>query len=204
MYSTRPGLVLGFHGCDKTVVDKVINGKADLNFSENTFDWLGHGVYFWEYSAERAFDYATEVSLHKKGKNKIKDPAILGAVIDLGYCLDLIEFKNLAILKENFEYFKATCNSSGIELPINKTIGGTDDLLLRDLDCAIIEFVHQSRINMGRRPYDSIKGVFIEGSDLYPNAGFKEKNHIQICIRNPNCLKGFFLPRMLNDKYPDV
>ena len=22
-----------------------------------------------------------------------------------------------------------------------------------------------------------------------------KKNHIQICIRNPNCIKGFFIPR---------
>jgi len=178
MYSTIPGLVIGFHGCDKAVADMIISGKSELNFSENTFDWLGHGIYFWEYSADRAFDYATEVSLHKKGNNKINKPAILGAVIDLGYCLDLIEFKNLAILKDNFEYFKITCNSSGIELPENRVAGNTDDLLIRDLDCAIIEFVHQSRINMGDRPYDSVKGVFLEGNDIYPNAGFKEKNHI--------------------------
>jgi hypothetical protein len=25
-----------------------------------------------------------------------------------------------------------------------------------------------------------------EGEELYPSAGFKEKNHVQICIRNPN------------------
>ncbi|HYE54151.1 MAG TPA: hypothetical protein VD996_04880 [Chitinophagaceae bacterium] len=25
--------------------------------------------------------------------------------------------------------------------------------------------------------------------------GFHEKNHIQLCIRNPNCIKGYFLPR---------
>jgi hypothetical protein len=204
MYSTRPGLILGFHGCDKAVADEVINGKAELKFSENTFDWLGKGIYFWEYSAERAFDYANEVSLHKKGSNVINEPAILGAVIDLGYCLDLIEFKNLAILKRNFDYFKTTCDSSGTDLPKNKAIGGTNDLLLRDLDCAIIEFLHQSRIDTDERPYDSVKGVFLEGKDLYPNAGFKEKNHIQICIRNPNCLKGFSLPRSLNDKYPVV
>jgi hypothetical protein len=29
---------------------------------------------------------------------------------------------------------------------------------------------------------------------LYPNAGFKEKNHIQICVRTPGSIKGFFRP----------
>ena len=46
------------------------------------------------------------------------------------------------------------------------------------------------------------RGVFFEGDDLYPNAGFKEKNHIQIAIRNTNCIKGFFIPRELDNKYP--
>ena len=42
------------------------------------------------------------------------------------------------------------------------------------------------------KAFDSARGVFVEGEALYPNAGFNEKNHIQICIRNPNCIKGFF------------
>ena len=38
--------------------------------------------------------------------------------------------------------------------------------------------------------------MFIEGRDLYENASFKEKKHIQIAIRNHNCIKGFFIPIM--------
>ena len=44
-----------------------------------------------------------------------------------------------------------------------------------------------------------MRGVFWEGEDLYENAGFKEKNHIQICVRNSNCIKGFFIPREADD-----
>ena len=51
--------------------------------------------------------------------------------------------------------------------------------------------------------YDSVKGVFWEGQELYPNAGFREKNHIQICVCNPNCIKGYFLPRGINQDYPN-
>jgi len=42
--------------------------------------------------------------------------------------------------------------------------------------------------------YDSVRGVFVEGNELYPTAGFRDKNHIQIAIKNPECIKGFFLP----------
>jgi hypothetical protein len=52
--------------------------------------------------------------------------------------------------------------------------------------------------------FDSVRGVFWEGRELYPNAGFREKDHIQICIRNPNCIKGFFYPREINDKFQIV
>ena len=44
LYSTRPSLVLGFHGCDQSVVDKVIAGKEELLASNNDYDWLGPGI----------------------------------------------------------------------------------------------------------------------------------------------------------------
>jgi hypothetical protein len=46
MYATHPGLVLGFHGCDKSVADKIFAGEEDLVASKNPYDWLGSGIYF--------------------------------------------------------------------------------------------------------------------------------------------------------------
>ncbi len=89
-------------------------------------------------------------------------------------------------------------------MPDNKIIGNTKDLLLRELDCAVIETLHQIRKNEGLPMFDSIRGVFWEGESLYPNAGFREKDHIQICIRNPNCIKGYFLPRAKDSKFNTV
>ena len=89
LYSRRSNLIIGFHGCDQTVVDKVLAGEENLIPSTNDYDWLGNGIYFWE------------------------------------------------------------------------------------------------------------------GHSLYPNAGFAEKNHIQICVCNPNCIKGYFLPRGIDTAYPN-
>ena len=75
------------------------------------------------------------------------------------------------------------------------------DRILRKLDCAVISTLHKLRQNAGLPPYDSVRGVFWEGDELYPGAGFREKNHIQIAIINPNCIKGFFLPRSVDSKY---
>ena len=64
-----------------------------------------------------------------------------------------------------------------------------------------IEFIHQHRKKNRLPEFDSVRGVFFEGKELYPNAGFKEKNHIQIAIRNLNCIKGYFMPREIDNKY---
>ena len=47
----RPKNSLGplvlFHGCDKDVSEAVLSGQATLQPSENDYDWLGNGIYFW-------------------------------------------------------------------------------------------------------------------------------------------------------------
>ncbi|HEV2478954.1 MAG TPA: hypothetical protein VGS79_04795 [Puia sp.] len=35
MYSTRTGLILGFHGCDQSIVHKVLTGETGLKPSTN-------------------------------------------------------------------------------------------------------------------------------------------------------------------------
>lgn len=76
-------------------------------------------------------------------------------------------------------------------------VSESGDLLIRNLDCAVIEAAHELNHMLGRHEYESVRGVFFEGNDLYENTGFKEKNHIQRAIRNQKCIKGFFIPRDL-------
>jgi hypothetical protein len=70
-----------------------------------------------------------------------------------------------------------------------------NDKVMRYLDCAVIEYTHSLLKTKGERPFDSVRAAFIEGDPIYEGAGFNEKTHIQICIINPICIKGFFLPR---------
>lgn len=191
LYSKRPNLILGFHGCDQSVVDQVMSGIT-LKESINDYDWLGHGIYFWENNIERALDWARKAS-------KIKNPAVLGAVIDLGYCMDLMDSEFLKELKDGYTLLKKTIELTKNEMPKNE--GSTPDKLLRKLDCAVIESAHAINVSAGAVSYDSVRGVFWEGDELYEEAFFKEKNHIQICVRNPNCIKGYFIPREIDLKY---
>lgn len=49
-------------------------------FSERPYDWLGHGIYFWENNHERAFQWAKD----KKARGEIKNPTVIGAILHLG------------------------------------------------------------------------------------------------------------------------
>jgi len=144
-------------------------------------------------------EYA-QAAAKRKGTT-IQEPAVLGAVLDLGNCFDLLDYQNLSLLRIGYDTLISDTVTSTFELPSNRpaSTGNPDDLLMRELDCAVIETVHGIIRKNNRRPFDSVKGVFWEGDLLYPTAGFREKDHIQICIRNPNCIKGLFIPRNLTD-----
>ncbi len=201
LYSRRSNLVIGFHGCDKSVADSVVAGKTELLASTNDYDWLGSGIYFWENNEERAWQWANELA--KRKSSQIQTPAVVGAVIDLGYCFDLTDSFYLKELKVSYSVLKELYADSDLQLPRNTTIGSSSDKLIRKLDCAVVQTALKINAKANTHPYDSVKGVFWEGKELYPNAGFREKNHIQICVCNPNCIKGYFLPRGINTDYPN-
>ena len=193
MYERLPGLILGYHGCDRAVGEAVLSGKANLKPSENAYDWLGHGIYFWEHNATRAIDWATLLRANpRKGRRRIKEPMAIGAVIDPGFCLNLLDAQFLAELPFAYEKLRWFNTSLGEPLPVNLTLGGSSDLLLRHLDCAVIETLHQLRVHDDKPAFDSSRGVFVEGEPIYPGAAIQQFNHIQICIRNPACVKGYF------------
>lgn len=157
------------------------------------------------YSPDRALEYIQFLKDHpSRSKKPIQKPAVIGAVIDLGHCFDLLDYRSLQLLKSSYDVFKSIWEKIGKKLPENKNVGNSEDLLLRELDCAVIETFHGLREMAKEVHYDSVRGVFWEGGPLYPNAGFREKDHIQICIRNPNCIKGLFLLREFDNKFNKV
>lgn len=77
----------------------------------------------------------------------------------------------------------------------------TKDILLRDLDCAVIQQVQTSFSNDGNPAFDSVRGVFTEGKHPYRGSAFFSKTHVQICVCNPNCIKGYFEPREIDSNF---
>ena len=195
LYADLPNLIIGFHGCDEETFEKVIYKGEDLKPSANPYDWLGNGIYFWEQSLGRAWRWANDsIKFLKQTKGTIKNPAVIGAVINLGYCLNLLDNNCIDLLKNQYELFSIGMEIANVEMPVNKGYQ-------RNLDCAVIESLHNQRKSNGKVPFDSVRGVFIEGKEIYPSSGFMSNSHIQICVRNPNCIKGYFAPREVNGEY---
>lgn len=200
MYSSRTNLIIGFHGCDEKVADKLLNYPHNIEISEKPFDWLGHGFYVWENNYERALQWAKE----KEKKGKIQKASVIGVVCTLDHCLDLMDTEFIDVLSHYYGLMERDFNELGQELPENKDVSNdrNKDKLIRELDCAVIEYLHhkikdaiQQNGNTELKEFDTVRGVFMEGGPAFPGAGIQKKSHIQICIRNMECIKGFFLPR---------
>ena len=187
MYSVLPSFVLGFHGCDASIAEKVFAGSVPLEPSENEYDWLGHGIYFWENSPERALEWAKE-------REKIREPAVVGAIIDLRYCFNLLDAKWLNALPDAYESIRELTEAAGEPMVKNSRLDAGGRTLLRPLDCLVINHLHKSRYDEGLRPFDSVRSAFVEDEPVYEGSGIDRKNHIQIAVRNPHCIKGYFRP----------
>ncbi|HEY8933501.1 MAG TPA: hypothetical protein VIM44_09335 [Rariglobus sp.] len=182
-------MIIAYHGCDKTVALKVVSGQEQQVRSVNEYDWLGSGLYFWEDSQARALQWAQEEV--GKPNSKIKIPAVLGAVIDLGNCLNLVDSEHLQLVKAAHEAYVTLCAVSGLMPAKNKG----KDLKARFLDKAVFETLHKLREDQRLEAFDSVRAFFVEGEPLYENAGLRALDHVQICVRNPKQIIGYFLPR---------
>jgi len=179
-------LVLGYHGCDLATAQRIIAGQEQQIPSTNDYDWLGSGLYFWEDSYSRALRWA-----QNDPSGKIKTAAVLGAIIDLGNCLNLIDAENLDLVKAAHRAYLDFCAASGLKPLENKG----RDFRARNLDKIVFETLHNLRKEKKEQPFDTVRAFFVEGELLYENAGLRSLDHIQICVRDPRKIVGYFLPR---------
>lgn len=184
-------LVLGYHGCDKSVADRVLAGDDSLKKSEKRYDWLGSGIYFWEHGPERAMDWARE----QKQLRRLKTPAVVGAVIHLGNCFDFMDIHSTKTLSKAFPTYKKFQQRYGLTIPRNEKRNASDkDALRRKLDCSMINWLCDVMAEEQEKPYDSVRGMFQEDDPAFEGSSIHLKSHIQLSIRNTACILGYFRP----------
>jgi hypothetical protein len=152
--------------------------------SQNDYDWLGPGIYFWESNPKRAYSFAAE----QVSRKRIESPFVVGAVLSLGNCVDTLNEDSLNAISEAHQLLLNNLELAGTPAP--KNTGGTD-LIIRRLDCAVIKTLHQIVQDAGEK-IDSVRGLYHEGGSLFDNSGFYKKSHVQICVCNVECIKGVF------------
>lgn len=171
-------IVLGYHGCDPAFADSLLRGDTPVDGwrpSENEYDWLGHGIYFWEFAPERARVWS--------GKG-----GVVGAVIQLGSCLDLTEIAFTDLLAGQFDLVREAHERDGKAMPRN--VGGN-----RQLDCFVVnELVTKSTAGVGGSLFQTVRGSFQEGEPAFPGSGILRESHIQVVVRDRRCILGVFRP----------
>jgi len=188
LYQRSPAFVLGFHGGDKATIEAILAGTIEhLERSKGPYEWLGHGVYFWENDPQRGLEWAQA----GHAKKKASEPDVVGAILDPGRCLDLTTRMGLDEVAEAFSALRVAYQSEGKSMPSN--VGGADSFK-RELDCQVIEALHLYRQDQGLPKYDSVRAPFPEDQPLYHGAGFRRRNHIQIAVIDTDCIKGYFRP----------
>ena len=202
MTRSATSFVLGYHGCSEKVGRKALSDGLPLEPSDKDYDWLGPGVYFWENDPGRAHEWSKQ----KVAQGAYDDPFVIGAIIDLSNCLDLLVRENIEFIGAAYRSLRQINKIAGVDMPANKDPRAINkgDKLLRFRDCAVIRHLHaileDEEYNSPAEddyiePFDTVRGLFVEGKRAYAGGGFFQKTHTQIAVRNDKCIKGVFLPR---------
>jgi hypothetical protein len=171
---TAPRSVIGYHGCSREAADRILSEQRFLP-STRAYDWLGEGVYFWEYAPYRALDWAI-----LKCAPEGSQPAVLRATIKLGRCLNLLDIEHLPGLRRMYEAFVERLGEE--RLPRNTERGA------HFLDRALIDAYCRAIAERTDSPLQTVRGSFAEGEPIYPGSKILTKAHAQIAVRDTACI----------------
>ena len=168
MLAETDRIVVGYHGTSKDNSVRVTS--ADLFMpSQNDYDWLGHGIYFWEYAPYRAGQWAEQ----KYGSAA----AVLKAEIRLGRCLDLTDIRYTKALRLAFDGLREAYAARRVPIPVNRGKA-------RRLDCFVINYVAEFVFP----ECETIRAPFLEGDPIFEGSALLSGSHIQIVVRKPNVI----------------
>lgn len=177
--------VIGYHGCLEPFASELLTGDRaieDWVQSQNDYDWLGHGIYFWEHAPSRALEWALDKA---KRTGPSARPAVVGAIISLAGCLDLTDTKYTSVLRKSFDDVSSAAHAREESLPKNAG-------LRRPLDCLVIN----STADLAPGEIKSVRCPFLEGGAAFAGSAISAQGHIQIAVRDRVCILGLFRPNL--------
>ncbi len=163
--------VIGYHGTSAKIADALVNGEP-FKESASPYDWLGTGVYFWEYAPKQALWWAEK-------RNKVTTPAVVGAMIRLGNCFDLLDAKNVVALQKSGAAMIESMKRARVEIPKNEHS-------FKHLDCSAFNFFYQQNEDDGEPRIDTARGAYVPtetNKRIWSDSWICKDTHIQICVR---------------------
>lgn len=164
--------IVGYHGTSRKKAEAIIRNQS-YQPSKNNHDWLGHGVYFWEYAPKQALWWAK--------KRYGADAAVVASMIRLGNCLDLLDPENAKALRKFHDDLESTLAREGNPMPENHNSR-------KYRDCFVLEayYAEQAEVDTARGVYVPTSKSASEsrgGLRLWPKSWLTLDSHIQICVR---------------------
>jgi hypothetical protein len=162
--------VIGYHGTHEEIASRLVDGAA-FGSSDNDDDWFGTGTYFWEYAPRQAWWWAEKFKKYDR-------PAVVGAIIRLGHCFDLLDPVNVGMLKAFYADATEKWHAEGVQIPRN----GNQH---KKLDCAIFNLLYATQ---KKPPIETARAVYVPTNSAkraWKRSWIYDQAHIQICIRNP-------------------
>ena len=166
--------VIAFHGTTKEAAERLVRGVPFAR-SENNDDWLGHGIYFWEYAPQQAWWWAE--------RRYGEEAAVVDALVRLGRCLDLLDPANARLLVEAHSDLVRVLAESGERAKSNANAH-------KYLDCAVFNYLFEKLERRGIGT-DSARAMFMPHRAggmvrLWDRSGVFQGAHIQLSVREPN------------------
>jgi hypothetical protein len=171
-YSDYHRTIIGFHGTTAAAAERLVSGEPFAG-SDQDNEWFGKGVYFWEYAAKQAWWWAREHKVHEQ-------PAVVGAIIRLGNCFDLLDPRNVPAVQGFHDKLLRLLVAAGAEIPVNVRQN-------RVLDCAVFNYIYRLS-DESDTPIETAQGVFVPtgtAKRAWRGSWISEEAHVQICVRKP-------------------
>jgi hypothetical protein len=191
-------LVFAYHGCDVTLRDDLVSGRVKaLNPSANKYDWLGGGAYFFENDYQRALMFANAAKanpMKRFTKQPIATPSVVGAVLQFDYILDMTTQDGIQEYRLAYNAMIDYLAKKGEPEPKNSKADDDDeDVIVRRLDSDVFNFMHQIRSDTDLPKFQAVRSAFPQGQEVAPSSAFKMSSHIQIALREKDCVRAWFL-----------
>jgi hypothetical protein len=170
--------VYGYHGTSQAKAASILT--HGFLASDNDYDWLGTGIYFFQDAPMRAKQWAIE--------QHPDEPAVICARIQLENCIDLFDIEWFPILKSIYNLFDDQYRSTNQPLPKQNPSRSK----AHRLDCAFFNYANQFLSRQGQ-VVTSIRAVFVEGECIFPNSAIFDLAHVQIAVKNPAAIEEIYL-----------